>query len=179
MPNKSPTNRHDQSGLYSTWNQHGAPPAQVPHADASMNERAQETMSPQKAQMMHASLAGSSHLQFMNEPGAANRPGAIGETPNQGRTFSPIPHRNLPPGAQDKETVLSPTSRQMLGNLMGLHQQSRPQTNIVLQQETILEQPEKEQNLDNTNDYSHDEQMHVARRAANPQQREDEAIRIQ
>lgn len=89
--------------------------------------------------MMQASLVGSSHLQFMNDAGAAPQPGSIGQTPNQGRAFSPIPHRNLPPGAQDKEAMLSPTSRQMLGNLMGLQQQSRPQTNIVLQQETIPE----------------------------------------
>ena len=135
-------------------------------------------MSPQKVQMQ-ASLAGSSHLQFMNDAAATNQPGSIGETPNQGRTFSPIPHKNLLPGAQDKEAVLSPTSRQMLGNLMGLHQQSRPQTNIVLQQETILEQPEKEQNLDNTNDYSYDEQMQMARQAARTKYQEGDAMRLQ
>jgi len=128
---------------------------------------------------MQASLVGSSHLQFMNDGAQPNQPGSIGETPNQGRVFSPIPHRNLPPGAQDKEGVLSPTSRQVLGNLMGLHQQNRPQTNIVLQQDTIVEQPEKEQNLDNTNDYSHDEQMAFEMRTAHQGIEHSEAIRIQ
>ena len=48
----------------------------------------------------------------------------------------------------------------MIGNLMALQQQTRPQTNLVYSQEAIPEQPENEQNLDNTNDYSMDEQMY-------------------
>lgn len=182
MASKSPTNKHDQTGLYSTWNnQPGAAPAQPqPHADASINERVPDGSSPRRFQMMQASLVGSSHLHFANDAATAPQPGGIGQTPNHGRAFSPIPHRHQAPGAQDKEAVLSPTSRQVLGNLMGLQHQSRPQTNIVLQQETIPEQPEKEQNLDNTNDYSQDEQQQeFARNAALAGNPEGQAIRIQ
>ena len=106
---------HDQTGLYSTWNNR-MPPGQLP--DASMNERAQETMSPKGASNFQ--LAGSSHLQFLNDGVGQPRPGAIGETPNQGRAFSPIPHQHGMSGAQEREGALSPTSGSMIGNLMAL-----------------------------------------------------------
>ena len=93
---------------------------------------------------MQASLAGSSHLQFMNDSGNAG----YGETSNQERMFSPIPQQNRAPGSFASKEVISP-SRQF----------NRPATNLVHPSDTIQELPEKEQNMDNTDDFSEDE-MH-------------------
>jgi len=109
---------------------------------------------------MQASLAGSSHLQFMNNSG---NPGHIGETPNQERMFSPIPHQNT--------NGLSPNK-----------QVYRPPTNLVHPQDTIQELPEKEGNMDNTNDYEEEikENQIVMKNLKSEQQRTiDRVLNIQ
>lgn len=79
---------------------------------------------------MQASLAGSSHLQFVG-PARGDS-----DQSKDHRVFSPVPSQNLGPGG------VSP------------FQYARPDTNIVYPQDTILELPDREQNPDNTNDYS-------------------------
>ena len=81
----------------------------------------------------------------MNNSGNA---GLVGETPNQERMFSPIPQQNKAPGLYNYN---------MKDSISPSRQFNRPATNLVHPSDTIQELPEKEQNMDNTNDYSEDE----------------------